>query len=180
MKKNTETILAFLLVILIFVLLGSFLLSRLDFYKPSEIPQTDDRIPSNMSSLSQEQQEDKKRSEYISRHLHRGYFENYDRSTGKIAIQAETRIGTQVSTEIKQFKITQNQEVLCWPLTVPGIDSPWDTAYIALEQNGYLYLNDQQKRSLSQISSNLSNKNYVFIHELGGVIQEIAIAGCKN
>lgn len=179
MKKNTEIILAFLVVILLFVLFGSFLLSRLDLYRAPENQRTDDRIP-NTESLSQEVLEDRNRAEYIARNLHRGFFESYNEIEGTISIQAENRIGAQKSAEIKQFEIKQNQTVLCWPLNVPGTETSWQNAYMALEQNGYLFLNGQQETMIPDISTKLSNENYIFIHELGGIIQEIAIAGCAN
>lgn len=180
MKKNTETVLAFSIVILIFVLLGSFLISRLDLYdRSSVIVQNENRI-SNPEAVAQIILEDRNRAEYISRNLHRGYFKNYDLQERAILIQAESRLGSQVTTEIKQFKINPNQKILCWPSKVPGTESPWQSTYIALEQNGYLFVNGEEEKTLNEIVTRLADDNYIFIHESGGVIQEIAVAGCIN
>jgi hypothetical protein len=180
MMKNTQLLLIFLSLVLILTLSTFFLYTRLNPYNATNLELVDESPPVNINSLTTQVQEDKKRVEYVNRHLHRGYFENYNSTTNTLSILAETRVGTELKKQIKQFEISKNKEVLCWPQTVPGVRSSWQDTYIALEQNGFLYLSEQQPKLFNLILNNLTQKNYIFIHELGGVIQEIAVTGCAN
>lgn len=178
-----ESLFVFLILLLIFLTFAYFVYSRLDLYKISENNissslLSNEQILNDTEGITQEIIDNRERELYSSTYLHRGNFVEYDKNSQNLVIEKELNQNLSNSREKSSFSVPLESEVLCWPTNVPGTDMPWNTTYIALEEGGYLFLNDEKETTFKEIYLQLNYSSYIFIHESAGVIKEIAVTGC--